>query len=49
MKQLIDFYLNQLQNMTKDEADLILQVINLSDEQKMAFKIAKQIFEESDN
>lgn len=42
----IDFYLEKLSQLTKEEADFISDVLSWNDEDKIAFKLAKRIFEE---
>ena len=51
MKDKIDKFLELLPQLTKDEADLIYSALTRDDENKMAFRLAKKIFEEeaSDN
>ena len=44
MKHLIDLWLKRLPEFTKEEADLIDQVIKWPDDQRMAFGLAKRIF-----
>lgn len=49
MKEKIELMLDYLTKLTKDEADLIEHVITeWTDEMKLAFKLAKKIFEEED-
>ena len=48
MKDKINYWLNLLPQMTRDEAQLIEDIINLDKETQMAFKLAKRIFEEKD-
>lgn len=47
--ELIDHYLKQLPNMSKEEADFIESVIRLPDENKNAFMLAKRIFEDKND
>lgn len=46
MKDSIDKFLEYLSTLTKDEADFIEHVLKWSDQEKMAFMIAKRIFDE---
>jgi hypothetical protein len=46
MKELINQILQLLPTIAKEEADYIEEIINWPHEQKTAFLIAKQIFEE---
>jgi len=48
MKDKIDYFLEILTTLTKDEADLIEQVLKWDDEHKMAFSLAKKLFEEEE-
>lgn len=48
MKEKIDYFIQYLTTITKDEADFILHVLNWDNDVKAAFKIAKQIFEETE-
>lgn len=50
MKDKIDHFLeNVLPNLTKEESDLIYDVLKWDDETKAAFLFAKSIFEEREN
>lgn len=44
----IYFFTNLLPTLTKDEADLIENVLKWGDEEKAAFLLAKKMFEEED-
>jgi hypothetical protein len=45
----IDKFLEYFTQITKDESDYIQEIINWDDETKMAFTMAKRIFEERDD
>ena len=47
MKELIVENVKYLATLTKDEADFIEHVLKWDDEQKVAFVLAKKIFEEN--
>ena len=47
MQKHIEFFLELFPQLTKEEADLIENVINWTNEKKMAYKLAKSLFEES--
>ena len=49
MKEKIDKCLEYLSQLTKEEADLIENVLQWDDETKWAFKYAKKTFEENNN
>lgn len=49
MFQKINENLRYLSQLTKDEADFIAHVLSWNDEQKVAFTMAKRIFEERMN
>ncbi len=49
IKDKIDKFLIYLTTITKDQADSILNILNMDDETKAAFKFAKRIFEEKDD
>ena len=49
MKEQIDKNMEYLTQLTKEEADFIEHVLEWDDEQRIAFKLAKRIFEESPN
>ncbi len=44
----IEYFLELFPQLTQDESDNILSIINWDDEDKAAFKFAKKIFEETD-
>lgn len=46
MKNLIAQNLEYLSQLTKEEAEFIIDILKWSDEQRIAFKLAKEIFEE---
>jgi len=46
MTDMIDYCLEMLSSMTKEEADYIQAILRWNDEQKTAFFLAKKIFEE---
>lgn len=46
MKDKIEKFIKYLTTITKAEADFIESIINWNDETKIAFMMAKQIFEE---
>lgn len=46
MKDLIDKNLRYLSELTKEESDFISNILSWDDEQKIAFSLAKRIFEE---
>jgi hypothetical protein len=48
MKEMIDKFIKLLPTLTKEEADLIAEVLSWRDEKKAAFMFAKRIFEEKD-
>lgn len=48
MTEKIDHFLEMLPQLTKDEADLIEQVLKWDDETKAAFMFAKRIFEDEE-
>lgn len=48
MKEKIEYFLEFLTTLTKEDADIILHVLNWDDETKAAFKFAKQTFEEDE-
>lgn len=48
MKEKIDKFLEYLSTITKDESDFILEIINWDGETKLAFKLAKSIFEDNE-
>ena len=46
----IDYFLEEVfPNITKDEADLIEQVLLWDNEKQVAYRMAKRIFEEKDD
>ncbi len=47
--ELIEHYLEQMPNMTKDEADYIQTIIELPEQSKYAFLTAKRIFEDKND
>ncbi len=49
MKEKIEYFLDLLPDLTKDESDLIETVIKWDDQTKLAFKIAKASFEHHEN
>ena len=48
MTEKIDHFLKMLPQLTKEEADLIEQVLKWDDETKAAFMFANRIFEEEE-
>ena len=48
MTEKIDHFLEMLPQLTKDEADLIEQVLKWDDETKAAFIFTKRIFEDEE-
>jgi hypothetical protein len=48
-KDKINWFLNYFPNITKDEAETIEGIVNWDDETRVAFKLAKGIFEEKDD
>jgi hypothetical protein len=48
MKEKIDKFIKYFTTITKEEADYIESILKWDDETKMAFMMAKQIFEEED-
>ena len=49
MRELINKNIEYLQKLTKEEADFAEHILTWDDEQKLAFKLAKKIFEEQMN
>lgn len=49
MKEKIDRFLEYFTNITKEESDTIRRILAWDGETKMAFMIAKQIFEEKED
>lgn len=45
MKENIEMFLKYLSSITKEESDFIEHVLNWDDEKKVAFIVAKKIFE----
>lgn len=48
MKNELDMMLEYLTKLTKDEADFIVHVLTWTDENKMAFMMARSLFDEKD-
>jgi hypothetical protein len=48
MKEKIDEFIEYFTTITKEECDYIESIINWDDETKIAFRLAKQIFEEKE-
>ena len=48
MKKKIDWWLDLFEKMTKEESDYIYNILMMDDEKKIAFIIAKRIFEDKD-
>lgn len=48
MKEKIDYFLDYFTKITKEECEFIKSILNWDDETKVAFRLAKQIFEEKD-
>lgn len=42
----LDHFMSQFPDITKDESDFIASILTWDDETKMAFLMAKQLFEE---
>lgn len=42
----IEIFMKELAHCTKEQADFIEEILSWDDETKMAFKLAKKIFEE---
>lgn len=48
MKEKIDKFIHYFTTITKEQADFMEDILNWDDEKKMAFMMAKQIFEEKE-
>lgn len=48
MKQKIEKFLDYLPTITKEQSDFIASILKWDDETKMAFMLAKRIFEDKD-
>lgn len=46
MKEKIDQFLDYFSNITKDQADFIEEILKWDDETKIAYTIAKKLFED---
>jgi hypothetical protein len=46
---IITKFMELLSTLTKEEADFIENVLSWTDEKKIAFKLAKRLFEEDEN
>lgn len=46
MKELIDKNIEYLSKLTKEEADFVSHILDWDDDQRIAFKLAKRIFDE---
>lgn len=46
---MIENFIKCFPNLTKEECETISEIISWSDEKKLAFKIAKSIFEEDED
>jgi len=46
VQEMIQDFLEYLPQLTKDESDFILEICNWTDDTKLAFKLAKGLFEE---
>lgn len=44
----LDHFMSQFPDITKDESDFIASILTWDDETKMAFLMAKQLFEEEE-
>lgn len=49
MKEKIDKFLKYFPTITKEESDYIEEILKWDDETKIAFMLAKRIFEEEDS
>jgi hypothetical protein len=48
MKEEIDIMMKYLSQLTEEEANWIQDILNWTDQQRIAFKFAKKIFDEED-
>lgn len=48
MKEKIERFLKLLTQLTKEEADMIEEIVSWDDETRAAYKLAKELFEDGD-
>lgn len=49
MKEKINKFMHYFTTITKEQADFMEEILNWTDEDKIAFMLAKRIFEEKEN